>query len=237
MNTKTNIKQPYKMMTLGSSKFYIFLNKVKEDRGKEVLNTVDKTFIGPFTSEKLAHKVSDALRIYNKNIRKGCMSINIVNNKETEDTIETWHVEYCASVLGKKINKMLEQGNNPHEWVRDFVVKLCDKNGVLSSYKVNDFKTNLPHIPTIFEPITNANQALVINKTKQIVINNSNKINPKIKLTPQQIMQNKQEKKQEEERKREADKMFKQKQQESIIRVKLEKTTTKTANIVVDKEY
>ena len=133
---------------------------------------------------------------------------------------------------------MLEQGNNPNEWVKHFVVKLCDKTGPLATYDVQDFKTNLPHIPTIFEPINNINQMLVRNKSKQIIIDTSNKINPKTRLTPQEIMQLKKDKKIAEVLKKEAEKNFKLKQQETNIIIKTHKILNKTTkHIVIDKEY
>uniref|UniRef100_A0A6C0EDK2 C3H1-type domain-containing protein n=1 Tax=viral metagenome TaxID=1070528 RepID=A0A6C0EDK2_9ZZZZ len=144
------VQSLYRMIPLGSAfSFYFCLQKKLEERN-EKNNEISRNYIGPFDNEKIAIKVSEALRHYNNHIRHVGMSINIIKTAAKNlEYNETFHVEYIAAITKNKENRALQNSLNPNEWILDFVSKLCSKNGVLSNYSPDQFTTNLPHLPSI----------------------------------------------------------------------------------------
>ena len=123
------------------------------------------------------------------------MSINIIKHDATDKYETTFHVEYSAALSKQKENKSVFQGINPHEWILDFIVKLCSKSGALSTYTPRQFTTNLPFLPITLEKENKITVSLIKDNHKITQINKQIKDENLAKRTVEQIQLNRLRKK------------------------------------------
>ena len=172
-------------------------------KGDDDDNNLDSwVFVGPFPSLKIAEKLLVELKNYNKENRSAGLSAKIIKKPGEKNLyFNTYHVAYNASLSKNKINKTLKIGNNPNEWIIDFINKLKPK------YNGSDFTTNLPFMPNTLDEEMNkkvyVKPEIIRNK---LIINNDKNNNQK--LSKEEILLRIQEKKELERIKANEQKVF-----------------------------
>ena len=144
------------------------------------------------TPKIVIDSIVDYYSNYNANIHRG---VHTLSQDATDKYETTFHVEYSAALSKQKENKSVFQGINPHEWILDFIVKLCSKSGALSTYTPRQFTTNLPFLPITLEKENKITVSLIKDNHKITQINKQIKDENLAKRTVEQIQLNRLRKK------------------------------------------